>query len=327
MKKIEYHCLAEDEGNRLDFMLKKFLPEYGTRVLKRFCEQGNVLVNAKKAKASCKIKEHDVIVVQQDEIFEIDCDPKKEPAVIFENNEYLAVCKEAFSHSEHHALTPEFSVERFVHTKINPDFQLLNRLDYATSGILVFAKNRQAKEQWKIWQENQKIEKKYFAFTEGLLTTPLLVKNKIIADKRQRVRILEELGDRITKAQPFAVNKEENVSLADCTIYQGARHQIRAHLAFAGYSLVGDKKYGAATKNFAGLKTLKPVSLFHAPEEQTEKFLPFLQETMYENQEETFCLHHYEIICPAFCTFALPPYFSLLSKDMQKAVLKKKSHE
>lgn len=336
MKKIEYTCSADDEGSRLDFVLKAILPKYGTRALKRLCEQELVFVNGKKAKASYKIKENDVINVC--EFAEIENFSGKNGIhtacrkifIAAENSEYCAVYKEPFFHSEHHALKQEISAEFLVHRQINSAFRLLNRLDYATSGILVFAKNRHAAEQWKKWQENGLIEKKYFALAEGIFAQPLSIKNKICSGSTRRVHISDEFGDRTTEAKPFAVNEEECCSLINCTIYQGARHQIRAHLAHAGFPLVGDKKYGAETDNFAGLKNLRSMNLQGSVSNMliNTKPLPHSMEINgYSGQTESFCLHHYGLVSPSFCAFVLPPYFSELLPQVRQAILTLNNYE
>lgn len=328
--------MAVDEGSRLDFVLKKIFPKYGTRALKRLCEQGLVFVNGKKAKASYKVKENDLIAadkIDSGSVFSHEngisatC---QEIFVITENSGYCAVYKKPFFHSEHHALKQELSAEFFVHKHISSAYMLLNRLDYATSGILVFAKNGQAAEQWKNWQNSGLIEKKYFALAEGKFTQPLSIRNKIHSENSQSVRISEEPGSRITEAKPFAVNEKECCSLVNCTIYQGARHQIRAHLAHAGFPLIGDRKYGAKTENFNGLHNLQSINLQNNFNKVLINALPLrhrMEISGYFGRQESFCLHHYGLVSPGICAFVLPPYFSGLMPQVQQEILILNNHE
>lgn len=322
MNEQKYVCKNSDENNRLDYVLKTVFSMHSIRSVKRLCEQNTVLVNEKPAKASYKVKENDCIsIIGQEKSANHAAVP-----ILFENNGYLVCYKKPFCHSEHHAGNNAFSLEFLVRTQINPDYILLNRLDFATSGIIVFAKHHNDYEQWKNWQKNQKIEKKYFALVEGKLDTPYSINNKIITRKHKKVYVSHEPGDRITQIAPFGIH--ENASLADCTIFQGARHQIRAHSAFLGFPLVADMKYGAKTDTFQTLKNIFPIRPAHGSEaEQKQKqelnkpYFPCSLEA-YQNDTERFCLHHYFVSCPAFSVPVLPPYFHILNKPMQNAMLK-----
>lgn len=131
----------------------------------------------------------------------------------------------------------------------------LHRLDTATAGLVLFAKNQLFYEMMKKLQEDSLFEKYYIAQTfenNSLKGYDIEEKTDIITissyfrpfgPKAKQVRAtLDE-----KKASPkilykTGVIRDENTFY--CTIAKGFRHQIRAHLAWTGHPIIGDRLYG-----------------------------------------------------------------------------------
>lgn len=124
-----------------------------------------------------------------------------------------------------------------LHKKIRP----VNRLDKDTSGIVVFAKNEYAQENFK------PICKEYIAIINGIFSgngiidLPIGRKNGSIIERC----IDYENGDSaITEYEVIKNISEYNLSIVKCTLMTGRTHQIRVHLANKLSPILGDTLYG-----------------------------------------------------------------------------------
>ncbi len=128
-----------------------------------------------------------------------------------------------------------------LHKKIRP----VNRLDYNTSGLIVFAKNEYIQDCLIKQMANNIFKKNYIALVHGLLEEKNGQINLPIARKPGSIieRCISEKGKKaITNYE--VLKKQENYSLVKCTLITGRTHQIRVHFAAIGHPLVGDTLYG-----------------------------------------------------------------------------------
>ncbi len=123
---------------------------------------------------------------------------------------------------------------------------VVHRLDQETSGLMLFAKDEAAKQ--RLQTDWPKVEKVYLALVLG---TPAqqqgTVTNYLTEDsKTLKVRASQwptaEARQAITHYR--VVESQAEVSLVECRIETGRKHQIRVHLAGLGCPLLGDRRYG-----------------------------------------------------------------------------------
>lgn len=130
---------------------------------------------------------------------------------------------------------------------------VVHRIDKDTSGVLVFAKSKQAQ---KFLQENWKTtEKQYIAIVHGQLTDKEGTISSYLAENRaQRVYSTHDATKGKLSHTVYKVSEEsKRFSLLEIHLLTGRKHQIRVHLAEKGHPIAGDRKYGE--KN-AGSKRL-----------------------------------------------------------------------
>lgn len=128
------------------------------------------------------------------------------------------------------------------------DRGLLYRLDFETSGVLVYVKQEVA---YRYLRENFKtIAKKkiYHCLVEGECKLQGKFTHYFSAGEEKGKRVLVknsgEQNEGSLKLSPLKYLKESNSTLMEVELGQGLRHQIRAQLAHLGFPIRGDEFYG-----------------------------------------------------------------------------------
>jgi len=134
--------------------------------------------------------------------------------------------------------------EQLTRSQGGAELYPVHRIDRETSGVLLFATSRDVKEQvTEAWSE---AEKTYLAVVEG---RPEPAEGTIDKALRMDAKGFRAHVSSHPEAKPAVTHfqTEKNVkgrSLLQVQIETGRQHQIRAHLAWAGYPVVGDARYG-----------------------------------------------------------------------------------
>jgi len=133
-----------------------------------------------------------------------------------------------------------------------PELQIAHRLDRETSGCLVVARDRGAAVVVKqAFATKQAVQKEYLAVVHGhppwdrevTLDVPLRLAQPGDPTRLPHVRMLPGPGGLPSITRVRVVAHAGAYALVRCLLVTGRQHQIRAHLAAAGYPIVGDKLY------------------------------------------------------------------------------------
>ncbi len=186
----------------------------------------------------------------------------EEIIILKEDENFIAVNKPAGIHGHPHNysetntvlnfLRSMKSISIFAEKSSDAESNLLYRLDMHTSGVLIFAKNKEA------------FSKVRSAFVESVKKkTYIAVVSGKFDQEGDHDHYLESFGEKGSKMRPtesgshkvristklLQYNSEENVSLVEVKLGQGVRHQIRCQLSAIGFPILGDELYGGAGSN------------------------------------------------------------------------------
>ena len=129
-------------------------------------------------------------------------------------------------------------------------FKPCHRLDRNTTGLVILAKNEETLAILLKKFKNREIKKHYIAKVYGIPTlSHAILEDYLFKDAKKSIVYIsneQKKGYRkiITEYNIISSNPKENSSLLDIILHTGRTHQIRAHLAYKGYPIIGDGKYG-----------------------------------------------------------------------------------
>lgn len=127
-----------------------------------------------------------------------------------------------------------------------PDAKITHRLDMATSGILMFAKHRDAEVAVSKMFQARTVKKNYIALVQGQIAEQGSVDVPLITDWENRPRQIVhfELGKSAqTLYERLVYQEKEDISRVLLTPITGRSHQLRVHMQYIGHPITGDKLY------------------------------------------------------------------------------------
>ena len=199
--------------------------------------------------------------------------------VIYEDEDIVAVNKSPFIvvHPTGTHLTGtllNYMESWFRQNGILEKVRFISRLDRDTSGILLIAKNRYAHHRMSQAHQAMMMQKTYVALIEGKMKRKEGEINAPIGRRENDGIKREVMEDGQTAITKYKVLKEgEKFSLVELTPVTGRTHQLRCHMAYIGYPLIGDSLYGG-NMEYMNRQALHSVTLeFFSPRKEEKIYL------------------------------------------------------
>lgn len=254
---------AEDAGTRADVFLAAKLGVSRSN-MQKLLEDGRVKRSEKIIKANYKVRAGEMFVVDIPEPEPIEAVPENIPLDIIYEDDDVVVLNKARGMVVHpapgnytgtlvNALLYHCSNLSGINSAIRPG--IVHRLDKDTSGIMIVAKNDAAHISLSQQIQSKTAVRTYLAVVRGNIKTDSgTIETQIARDKtdRKKMAVVKEGGrDAITDYE--VLERFGKYTLVRCKLRTGRTHQIRVHMEYLGYPLVGDPKYSPMKTPF-GIK-------------------------------------------------------------------------
>jgi 23S rRNA pseudouridine1911/1915/1917 synthase len=245
------YCVNPNEaGIRIDQYLAKLFPEFSRGSIQKWINSGQVLINTETCKAKYKLKGYESINL--DVCIEASVEDKPEKMdldIIFEDEEIIVVNKPAGLLVHPGSGNPDGTLLNglLAHNdtqSLLPRAGIVHRLDKMTSGLMVVAKTTNAYNSLVNQLKDHTVTRQYLAIVKGVLNKGNTIDMPIGRHKTNRTKMAVVVNGKKAVTHFEIIENFKHYTVIKVRLETGRTHQIRVHMHYVGYQLLGDPVYG-----------------------------------------------------------------------------------
>lgn len=245
---FEFTADAEHDGMSINAVLRQYF-NMSSSIIKHLKNTGGISVNGETQRVSYTLScgEHLRLVLKEgrSELIE---PVKIDFGIVFEDEDIIVINKPPgiATHPSHGHFTDTLAnglMYYFAQKNEEHVFRAVNRLDKDTSGLMCAAKNAYAHSRLCTNLHNG-FERQYIAIIEGRLDSPITIDAPIARCEEGIIKrcVSADGKHAVTHCTPIKIYN--GYTLAELSLETGRTHQIRVHMSYAGFPLLGDWLYG-----------------------------------------------------------------------------------
>lgn len=245
---------AEAAGLRFDQALAQLFPDYSRSRLAGWIKSGAATLDGAQATPRQIVRGGEAVELSVVQERAVEAAPEAIALrVVHEDSELLVLDKPAGLVVHPGAGNPGGTLQNAL---LHHDPQLVNlpragivhRLDKDTSGLLVVARTLRARTALVAMLGRRDIHRRYAAIVNGVPVAGDTVDAPLDRHRTDRLRRAVREGGRSARTHYRVSERFRAHALLQCELESGRTHQIRVHMAHAGFPLVGDPLYGGGLK-------------------------------------------------------------------------------
>ncbi len=223
-------------------------------LISKMIDNGYILVNDKLTKNNYKVKENDIIKIDESFKEETNIEPEEMKLnIVYEDNDIMIVNKPSgtvvhpgngnYSGTLVNGLMYYTNSLSDINGEIRPG--IVHRIDKDTSGLIIIAKNNKTHEILSDYFKNKTITRTYIALVKGEISTNSGTIDAPIgrSDKDRKKMAVTSKNSKNAITHFTVLKRYKGYTLIKCKLDTGRTHQIRVHMNYIGHPVYNDPVY------------------------------------------------------------------------------------